>query len=73
MQINRNWRRAIRIGIALVTAIGTGTLLAPDYVPAAWAHVIQETCAWLAAALSIANPFLDLGADDIKGSRAKDA
>lgn len=71
MQINRNWRRALRIGMALVTAIGTGTLVAPDYVPANLSHVIQETCAWLSAALAVANPFLDLGADDIRGNPPK--
>ena len=71
MCISRNWRRWIRIGMALVGAIAAGTLVAPDYIPAEWHHNIQQTAAWLATAFGVVNPFLDLGADDAKGDAAK--
>ncbi len=73
MFITRNWRRVLRGLFAVVVAIGTGTLIAPDYIPQVWAHNIQETCAWLATALGIVNPFLDLNADDAKGDASKPA
>ncbi len=66
MVITRNWRRILRAAFAVIIAIGTGTLVAPDYMPTVWAHNIQETCAWLGTALGIVNPFLDLGAEDAK-------
>jgi len=72
MFINRNWRRLIRIGMALVGAIAAGTLVAPDYIPADWHHNIQQTCAWLATAFGVVNPFLDVGAGDAKGDKSKE-
>jgi hypothetical protein len=71
MFISRNWRRILRGLFAVVIAVGTGTLVAPDYIPTVWAHNIQETCAWLGTALGILNPFLDLNADDAKGDSSK--
>jgi hypothetical protein len=73
MFISRNWRRILRGLFAVVIAVGTGTLVAPDYIPTVWAHNIQETCAWLGTALGILNPFLDLNADDAKGDSSKSA
>jgi hypothetical protein len=73
MFITRNWRRALRIIMALIIARAAGTIIEPDYIPANWQHIVQETAMWVATILGVINPFLDLGSSDAKGDPAKEA
>ncbi len=66
MVITRNWRRIIRAVIAVLSAIGGGTLAFPDFVPTNIAHVIQQADQWIVGVFILVNPFLDLGSDDAK-------
>lgn len=67
MTISRNWRRGIRAAIAVLSAIGAGTLAFPDFVPTLWAHNLVEANKWIVGIFLIINPFLDTGSDDAKG------
>lgn len=67
MTITRNERRGLRAVIAVLAAIGAGTLAFPDFIPVTWAHAMQQADNWLVGVFLLINPFLDLGADDAKG------
>ncbi len=71
MTIPRNGRRWLRAVIAVLAAIGAGTLAFPDFVPVAWAHAIQQADNWIVSVFLLVNPFLDLGADDAKGDTSE--
>jgi hypothetical protein len=70
MIITRNWRRGVRAAVAVMSAVGGGTLAFPDFVPVDVAHVIQQTNQWVVGVFILVNPFLDLGADDAKHTEA---
>ena len=72
ISISRGWRRGLRIVMALVIARAAGTIVEPDYIPANWQHIMQETAMWLATILGVINPFLDIGAGDAKGDKPKE-
>jgi hypothetical protein len=71
ISLTRNQRRVIRAIVALLSAVGMGTLNFPDFIPAAIAHNIQQADMWLVSAFLIINPILDLGADDAKNDTSK--
>ena len=68
--LSRIQRRYVRAAFALLGAIGAGTFVFPDYVPALMAHDIQQTAISLVGAFLIVNPILDVGAGDAKGDPA---
>jgi len=69
--LTRQQRRIIRAVIAVLSAIGAGTLAFPDFVPQGWAHAMREFDNWLVGVFLLVNPFMDWGADDAKGDSAK--
>jgi hypothetical protein len=73
LTITRNQRRALRALIAVLSAIGAGTLAFPDFVPVPWAHAMQQANNWIVGVFLLVNPFLDIGAGDAKGDTAEDA
>jgi hypothetical protein len=71
ISLTRNQRRVIRAVVAVLSAIGAGTLGFPDFVPKVLAHDIQQADLWLVTVFLIINPILDLGADDAKNDTSK--